>query len=580
MRILLVLLLVFSFQATAFAQQDDSAVIRYDDLQHPVLGSSGMVAAQNRLSAETGAQILEAGGSAVDAAIATGFSLAVTLPRAGNIGGGGFMLIHDAANDENIAIDYREMAPKSATRDMYLDENGDVDSNRSRFSHLASGVPGTVSGFYTAHQKYGRLPWRQLLQPAIKQARDGIVVTYDFSEFLRRRQARVCLNEAACGYFYKPDGSVYVAGEIFVQTDLANTLELIAEQGPDAFYKGEIADLIIAEMVRGGGLVDAESLAAYVPAVREAASGSYRGYDIVTMPPPSSGGVHVLQMLNILEHFSVADMGSGSADNIHLLAEVARLAFADRSEHLGDPDHYDVPIEWLTSKAYGKQLAATIDMTKARDSDDVSPGVEAAYESEDTTHYSVIDSDGNVVSNTYTLNFSFGSGVAVPGGGFLLNNEMDDFSAKPGVMNAFGMLGGDANAVAAGKRPLSSMTPTIVFANGEPWFATGSPGGSRIITAVLQMIVNVIDHGMNIAEAASAPRMHHQWYPDVLSLEPGFSPDTIRLLKERGHDVQKSRSSSGSTQTVAYRDGLFRGASDMRRPGAGSVAPASSETDE
>ena len=580
MRILLVLLLAFNFQAIAFAQQDDSAVIRYDDLQHPVLGSSGMVAAQNRLSAETGARILEAGGSAVDAAIATGFSLAVTLPRAGNIGGGGFMLIHDAANDENIAIDYREMAPKSATRDMYLDENGDVDSNRSRFSHLASGVPGTVSGFYTAHQKHGRLPWRQLLQPAIKQARDGIVVTYDFSEFLRRRQARLCLNEAACGYFYKPDGSVYEAGEIFVQRDLANTLELIAEQGPDAFYKGEIADLIIAEMARGGGLVDAESLAAYVPAVREAASGSYRGYDIVTMPPPSSGGVHVLQMLNILEHFSVADMGSGSADNIHLLAEVARLAFADRSEHLGDPDHYDVPIEWLTSKAYGKQLAATIDMAKARDSDDVSPGVEAAYESEDTTHYSVIDSDGNVVSNTYTLNFSFGSGVAVPGGGFLLNNEMDDFSAKPGVMNAFGMLGGDANAIAAGKRPLSSMTPTIVFANGQPWFATGSPGGSRIITAVLQMIVNVIDHGMNIAEAANAPRMHHQWYPDVLSLEPGFSPDTIRLLKERGHDVQNSRNSSGSTQTVAFRDGLYRGASDTRRPGAGSVAPASSETDE
>jgi len=297
------------------------------------------------------------------------------------------------------------------------------------------------------------------------------------------------------------------------------------------------------------------------------------------MPPPSSGGIHILQMLNVLEHFPVASMGSGSADIVHLLAEVARLAFADRSEYLGDPDHYDVPVDWLTSKAYGKQLAATIDMKKARASDDVSPGVEPAYESEDTTHYSVIDSDGNVVSNTYTLNFSFGSGIAVPGGGFLLNNEMDDFSAKPGVMNAFGMLGGDANAIAAGKRPLSSMTPTMVFANGEPWFATGSPGGSRIITAVLQMIVNVIDHGMNIAEAANAPRMHHQWYPDVLFIEPGFSPDTIRLLKERGHDVQDSRSSSGSTQTVAYRDGLFRGASDTRRPGAASVAPAALETD-
>jgi len=576
-RILLVLFLTFNYQSIAFAQLDDNAVIRYDDIQHPVLGKSGMVAAQNRLSAESGAQILAAGGSAVDAAIATGFSLVVTLPRAGNIGGGGFMLIHDAANDQNIAVDYREMAPQSATRDMYLDENGDVDTNRSRFSHLASGVPGTVSGFYTAHQKLGRLPWRQLLQPAIKQAREGIVVTYDLSEFLRRRQERLCRNEAACGYFYMPDGSAYEAGDLFVQTDLANTLELIAEQGPDAFYKGAIARLIVAEMTRGGGLVDAASLEAYEPSVREAAIGSYRGYDIVTMPPPSSGGIHVLQMLNILENFPVASMGSGSADMIHLLAEVARLAFADRSEHLGDPDHYNVPIEWLTSKAYGKQLAATIDMKKARDSDDVSPGVEPAYESEDTTHYSVIDSDGNVVSNTYTLNFSFGSGIAVPGGGFLLNNEMDDFSAKPGVMNAFGMLGGDANAIAAGKRPLSSMTPTIVLADGEAWFATGSPGGSRIITAVLQMIINVIDHGMNIAEAANAPRMHHQWYPDVLLLEPGFSPDTIRLLKERGHDVQNSRSSSGSTQTVAYRAGLFRGASDTRRPGAASVAPAASE---
>jgi len=573
-------LLILNFHALAYAQVDAGAVIRYDDIQHPVLGAAGMVAAQNRLSAESGAQILSVGGNAVDAAIATGFSLAVTLPRAGNIGGGGFMLIHDAANDENIAIDYREIAPLTATRDMYLDENGDVDTNRSRFSHLASGVPGTVSGFHTAHQKFGRLPWKQLLQPAIKQARDGIIVSYDLAEFLRSRQTRLCRNAAACGYYFKPDGSPYEAGDLLVQADLAATLELIAEDGPDAFYKGKIAGLIAKEMSRGGGLVDAESLAAYVPSVREAVTGNYRGYDIVTMPPPSSGGVHVLQMLNILEHFPVASWGSGSADAIHLLTEVARLAFADRSEHLGDPDYYDVPLEWLTSKAYGEQLAATIDMKKARDSNNVSPGVEPAYESEDTTHYSVIDSNGNVVSNTYTLNFSFGSGIAVPGGGFLMNNEMDDFAAKPGVMNAFGMLGGDANAIEAGKRPLSSMTPTIVFSNGEPWFATGSPGGSRIITVVLQMIVNIIDHGMNIAEAANAPRMHHQWYPDALFLEPGFSPDTVRILEQRGHDVQNARSSSGSTQTVALKNGLFRGASDGRRPNAASVAPTAPDTAE
>jgi gamma-glutamyltranspeptidase/glutathione hydrolase len=578
-RIFPILLLVFGLQVSAHAQLDNSAVIRYDDLQHPVLGASGMVAAQNCLAAETGAQILADGGNAIDAAIATGFSLAVTLPRAGNLGGGGFMLIHDAASGENVAIDYREMAPQKATRDMYLDENGDVDTNRSRFSHLAAGVPGTVAGFYAAHEKLGRLPWKTLLQPAIRQAREGIIVSYDLAEFLRARKSKLCRNVAACAYYYKQGGISYEAGELFVQSDLATTLESIAERGADAFYNGEIADLIAAEMQRGGGLVDTASLAAYKPVIRQATTGTYRGYGIVTMPPPSSGGVHVVQMLNILEHFPVADMGAGSADSIHLLAEVARLAFADRSKFLGDPDHYDVPVEWLTSKAYGKRLAATIDMQQARDSNDVLPGVEPIYESEDTTHFSVMDSDGNVVSNTYTLNFSFGSGIAVPGAGFLLNNEMDDFSAKPGVMNAFGMLGGEANAVAAGKRPLSSMTPTIVFADGEPWFATGSPGGSRIITVVLQMIINVIDHGMNIAEAANAPRMHHQWYPDRLTLEPGFSPDTIRILQQRGHDVQNSRTSSGSTQTVAKRNGLFRGASDTRRPGAGSAAPETVTTE-
>ncbi len=578
-RRLLAVLGFFLLPVLAFGQQTSDAIIRYEDLQHPVLGSSGMVAAQNKQSAAVGAQILADGGSAVDAAIATGFSLAVTLPRAGNLGGGGFMLIHDAAKDENIAIDYREMAPQRATRDMYLDENGDVDTNRSRFSHLASGVPGTVSGLYFAHKKLGRLPWKDLLQPAIKQAREGIVVSYDLAEFLRGRKARLCRNAAACAYYYKSDGGSYDAGDILVQTDLADTLELIAEQGPDAFYKGKIAKLIAAEMKRGGGLVDLPSLAAYKPVSRTALRSSYRGYDIVTMPPTSSGGVHVLQMLNILEHFPVAEFGAGSADSVHLLAEVARLAYADRSKHLGDPDHYDVPIDWLTSKAYGEELAATIGMHTARDSEDVLPGVVPMHESEDTTHFSVMDSDGNVVSNTYTMNFSFGSGIAVPGAGFLLNNEMDDFSAKPGVMNAFGMLGGEANAVAAEKRPLSSMTPTIVFADGEPWFATGSPGGSRIITVVLQMIVNVIDHGMNLAEAAIAPRMHHQWYPDVLSLEPGYSPDTIRILQARGHDVQIATHSSGSTQTVGFRDGLFRGASDTRRPNAGAVAPEMGSSD-
>ncbi len=560
--------------AGAFAQASNESIVRYEDLRHPVLGASGMVAAQNALAAKAGSDVLADGGNAVDAAVAVGFALAVTLPRAGNLGGGGFMLVHDAAADETIAIDYREMAPPKATRDMFLDSDGNADPAKSQFSHMAAGVPGTVAGMHLAHQKYGRLPWKRLLQPAIDLARDGIVVTYDLAELLKARQARMCRDATTCGYFYKAGGVPYEPGETLLQADLADSLQAIADDGPDAFYSGVIADKITAEMQSAGGLIDAAALAAYKPVVREPLRGTYRGYEIVTMPPTSSGGVHVLQMLNILEHFPVTDMGAGSADAVHLLAEVMRLAYADRSKHLGDPDFYAVPTQWLTSKDYAIELVATIDMDKARSSSDVAAGVEPAHESEDTTHFSIIDNDGNVVSNTYTLNFSFGSGISVAGAGFLLNNEMDDFVSKPGVPNAYGLLGGAANAVASGKRPLSSMTPTIVFANGEPWFSTGSPGGSRIISTVLQMLVNVIDHGMNIAEAAAEPRMHHQWYPDVLLLETGYSPDTIELLRARGHELRTRVNSMGSLQTVELKDGVFRGASDPRRPNAGSVGPA------
>ena len=555
-------------------------VIRYADLRHPVFGPAGMVAAQNAMAANVGADILAAGGNAVDAAVAVGFALAVTLPRAGNIGGGGFMLVYDAERGETVAIDYREMAPVGATRDMFLDADGNVDQSLSRFSHLSAGVPGTVAGLWLAHERFGRLPWRRLVEPAIRLARDGFQVNYDLAGLLEFRQERLCRQAAACAYLYKPDGEPYRPGELLVQDDLARTLKLLAEDGPDAFYRGRIAEQIVAEMRRGGGLIDAESLAAYRAVIREPVVGSYRGVDIVTMPPPSSGGVHLVQMLNVLERFDVAAMGAGSADAVHLLAEAARLAFADRSKHLGDPDYFDVPAGWLISKDYGATLAGRIDMQRATPSVEVAPGVAQAAESEDTTHYSVMDADGNVVSNTYTLNFSFGSGIAVPGAGFFLNNEMDDFVAKPGVPNAFGLLGGEANAIEAGKRPLSSMTPTIVFKDGEPWFATGSPGGSRIITTVLQMIVNVVDHDMNIAEASAAPRMHHQWYPDKLQLEDGFSPDTIRILEARGHTIASSQFSMGSLQTVSLRDGVFRGASDPRRPNAGSIAPPAAGADD
>lgn len=555
-------------------QVQAQGILGYQQRHHPTYSTTGMVAAQNEVAAEIGAAVLADGGNAVDAAVAVGFALAVTLPRAGNIGGGGFMLVYDAETAKTTAIDYRETAPLRATHDMFLDENGDPIPHLPRTSHLASAVPGTVSGFYAAHQEFGRLPWKRLVQPAMKLARDGIPVSRDLGTKLVAAKEKLCAHAASCRYFFKDGGEPYEMGELLVQKDLAKTLKLIAKGGADAFYKGPIAEKIAAEMKSGGGLVDMESLAAYEPVFREPLHGNYRGYEIVTMPPPSSGGVHVLQMLNILSHFPIAEMGAGSADKLHLLAEVMRLAYADRSEHLGDPEFYDVPVTWLTSKEYGAELAETIDMSRARPSTDVAPGVAPPHESDETTHFSVIDRDGNVVSNTYTLEASYGSGISVSGAGFLLNNEMGDFVAKPGMPNHYGLLGGEANAVAAGKRPLSSMTPVIVFADGEPWFATGSPGGSRIITTVLQMIVNVIDHGMGVADAAHQPRIHHQWYPDVLTVESVFGPDTIKLLEARGHVVKSVGTIYTSLQTVAFRDGLYRGASDPRRPHAGAAAPA------
>ena len=575
MRFLILVLatLPAAFGASPVMAQARPAIAPYQTVHHPEYGTAGMVASQNSVASRIGADVLADGGNAVDAAVAVGFALAVTVPRAGNIGGGGFMLVYDAESRETTAIDYRETAPRAATRDMFLDADGNADPQLSRFSHKASGVPGTVAGLYLAHRKFGRLPWARLVRPAVELAREGIVATRDFVNQTAFYKERLCRQRASCNYFFKDGEQPYEFGERRVQTDLAWALELIAEQGAPAFYEGEIADKIVAEMERGGGLIDKASLAAYEPTVREALRGEYRGYEIVTMPPPSSGGVHVLQMLNILQHFPVAEMGAGSADSVHLLAEAMRLAYADRSKHVGDPDYYPVPVDWLTSDAYAAQLAETIDMQRARPSSEIAPGVAPPLESEDTTHYSVIDAAGNVVSNTYTLNLSYGSGVAVAGAGFLLNNEMDDFVSKPGVPNAYGLAGGEANAVEAGKRPLSSMTPVLVFDNGKPWFATGSPGGSRIITTVLQMIVNMIDFRMNIADATNQPRMHHQWYPDKLLVEAGYGPDTIRLLEKRGHTVDVQGSVATSLQTVAYREGLFRGASDPRRPDAAAVAP-------
>ena len=570
---LMTLIVALAAPALALAQTSGNAVQQYSALNHPVTDTEGMVAAQNAIATRVGAGVLAAGGNAVDAAVATGFALAVTLPRAGNLGGGGFMLVHLANSGETVAIDYREMAPALATRDMFLDGNGDPDDQVSRFSLLAAGVPGTVAGLFHAHERYGSLPWREVLAPSIELARNGVVVSADMARSLERAQPRLAKDDDAIALYYKPDGKPYKAGEILLQPLLAATLEAIADEGSDAFYKGRIANLIVADMAKNGGLITHEDLAGYRVIEREPVRGTYRGYDIVSMPPPSSGGVHVVQMLNVLEHYPLADYGSETAQTVHILTEAMRTAYADRSQHLGDPDYYEVPVDWLTSAKYAKETVAAIPLDKARRSADVAPGVAPLPESPDTTHFSVIDRDGNAVANTYTLNFSFGSGYAIAGAGFLINNEMDDFSAKPGVPNAFGLLGAEANAIEAGKRPLSSMTPTMVFKDDAPYLVVGSPGGSRIITATLQAIINVIDYGMNVADAVNSPRIHHQWLPDSVFIERGFSRDTQKLLTAMGHNIATTRFGMGSVQAVRYADGVFYGAADPRRPDAAAMGP-------
>ena len=563
---LLVLLLLF-LPSIAWAQS--SAIISNKDRHHPVYAANGVVASQEARATNVGVNILAHGGNAIDAAVAVGFTLAVTLPRAGNLGGGGFMMLHHRGSGETLALDYREMAPGLAHRDLYLDNKGNVDKDKARFSHASVGVPGTVAGLVEAHRRYGDLSLAQVMAPAIALAENGLAVTPGLARSLAKRQKRLSKWPASAAVFYKPDGSLYQIGDTLVQSDLAKSLRRIATTAGRDFYTGETAKAIAAEMRRHDGLITLADLAAYKPVWRQPAWGNYRGHKIASMPPPSSGGVHLIQMLNMLEGYPLAATGHNSAVSLHTMVEVMKLAYADRAQHLGDPDFWQVPIKGLTAKAYGKSLAARIDPLRARPSAEIKHGNPAPYESNETTHFSVMDKAGNVVSNTYTLNFSFGTGIVAAGTGILLNNEMDDFSAKLGVPNAFGLLGGEANAIQGGKRPLSSMTPTIVFKDGQPLLATGSPGGSRIITMVLQILLNVIDHGMNIAEATAAPRIHHQWLPDKLFLEQGISPDTLALLAQRGHKPTPSRA-AGSVQSVMQTpDGSgFLGASDPRSLGA------------
>ncbi|MDP6370922.1 MAG: gamma-glutamyltransferase [Vicinamibacterales bacterium] len=535
----------------------------------PIRARNGMVVSQNAIASQVGIDALEDGGTAIDAAVATAFALAVTHPTAGNIGGGGF-LVHREASGDAIAYDFRELAPAGASATMWF-EDDEYSFQRHHMSHLSVGVPGTVAGLYLAWEEHGTLPWRRLVDPAIALARDGFPVTHALAASLERAVQRMSQHPASVAQFSK-DGVPYEAGETLVQPDLARTLERIADQGPAGFYAGETARLIADEMRANGGLITEADLANYEAKKREPIRGTYRGYENISMPPPSSGGIVLVQMLNVLEDYDLASFGFRSARTVHLITEVMRRGYADRALHLGDPDfNTDMPIDRLTSKAYAAEQRASIDMARASVSSPTSFTWPA--ESPETTHFSVVDRDRNAVSLTYTLEFGYGSGIVVPGAGFLLNNEMGDFNAGPDTTNADGLIGTEPNLAAPGKRMLSSMTPTIVARDGQLFMVTGSPGGRTIINTVLHTILNVVDFGMNIQEAVDAPRFHHQWLPDRINYERhGLSPDTTALLESRGHALREV-GGQGVAEAILNNaeNGLLEAALDGRAADGGAV---------
>lgn len=537
----------------------------------PERARHGMVSSSSRLASEAGVEMLKRGGNAVDAAVATAFAMAVTWPTAGNIGGGGFLVYH-GEDGHATTFDFREKAALAATEDMYLGADGRVLNNSNHAGALAVGVPGTVAGMWLAHQELGSLPWEELIQPAIDLARAGIPITYALQSGFQRNAPRFRAYPPSVSKFLREDGSYYSLGDTWYQPDLAHTLELIRDQGKDGFYRGENARRFADYLQSIGGIITEEDLARYEAVEREPIRGSYRGHEIISMPPPSSGGITLVQMLNILEGYDLAEIGHNSADYVHLLTESMRRAYANRARYLGDPDfNSDMPIERLLSKDYAAELRSSIDMDRKSESDEAR--FAQPYESEDTTHYSVVDRDGNMVSVTYTLEYGYGSGIVVEGGGYLLNNELGDFNAVPGLTDRTGTIGTPANRVAPEKRPLSSMTPTIVAVDGKPLFATGSPGGRTIINTTLQTILNVIDFDLDIAESINAGRIHHQWLPDITSFEANrFSPDTLRLYEAKGHRY-RARGSQGAAMGVYYdrEEGLFLGAADSRQGDSGAV---------
>jgi gamma-glutamyltranspeptidase / glutathione hydrolase len=534
----------------------------------PVLATHGMAVVQEGTAAKIGVDILRSGGNVVDAAVAVGFALAVTLPRAGNLGGGGFMLVYLAKEKKTVAIDYRETAPADTGRDVFLDAAGEVVAAKSRDSGLGVGVPGTVAGLSLALRKYGsgKFSMAELVAPAVALARNGIEVEDDLADSLPLAQARLGRWPSTARIFLRPDGTSLRRGDRLVQSDLASVIEAIGRDGARAFYEGPVAEKIVASIRAAGGRMTVEDLKSYRAIEREPLHGFYHGHEIIAMPPPSSGGVHIIELLNILEGFPLAAQGANSAANIHLMAEAMKLAYADRAEYLGDPDQVLIPVKGLISKTYAERLRAEISLKRARPAAEIKPIDPIPYESGETTHFSIVDNDGNAVANTYTLNFLYGLGLVADGTGILLNNELDDFAAKPGVPNVRGLIGGAANEPGPRKRPLSSMAPTMIFRDGELELVTGSPGGSRIITIVTDIILDIIDFGMNIAEATEEVRIHHQWRPDELQVERGLSEDTIRLLETLGHKTVV-RGAWGSAQSILRANGLLMGASDARQRG-------------
>ncbi|MEP6847982.1 MAG: gamma-glutamyltransferase [Acidobacteriota bacterium] len=568
LRYLAACLLVFSFFASFLpGSRTVSAAWR-----EPVRGRHAMVASQHELASKIGVEIMKKGGNAVDAAVAVGLALAVVYPEAGNIGGGGFMLIRKA-NGEVHAIDYREMAPKAANRNIFLDKDGKLirGEGSSTLGYRASGVPGTLAGFDMAFKKYGsgKVTWRDVVEPARRLAQNGYVLSYRIAELFKSYRSNLSKYEDSKRIFLN-DGKFYEEGQIFRQPDLAKTLNRIETGGATEFYNGLTAQLIASDMKAHGGLITLEDLKAYHPVERTPLRGTYRGYEIITMPPPSSGGIVLLQVLNMLEGYDIGAMQYNSGAKYHVLTEAMRRAFADRSEFMGDPDFADVPVKTLVGKPYAEKRRSSIDPTKASSSADIGHGEITGKEPMETTHFTVADALGNVVTNTYTLNDLYGSAVTAKGTGLLLNDEMDDFAAQPGKPNMFGLIQGEKNSVQPGKRPLSSMTPTIVLKkDGTPWFAVGARGGPRIISAVIQIVMNVIDHGMDIQAAIDAPRVHHQWMPDELLVEPyGMSPDTLNILLGEGHKfAAKPGYVASATGIMIDADGVRLGAIDSRSDG-------------